>query len=282
MLHKNLLEMTSHEAKLAFDETDTALISTGSTEQHGPACALGLDTFCSWELTHRVAQLVDCVYAPPLPVGFARQWLDFPGTLSLRKSTFLAMVEDVCVSLLWHGAKRIVIINGHGGNSAILSEVELRLKYETGLFVTHVDWWKLGLTLKDEIGLENPPEECPGGHASELETSALWAVNSDYVRPDQLLREDALRPIYAESSQLLSARAAGAISVTYPPFGSYQPGIVLSGSQHTHSGIVGNSERSSPEKGERAFNVLSKKIADFIREVQKIKLGDVTRPPSFY
>lgn len=283
MQRKNLFEMTFLEAAVAFQETDTALLSVGSVEQHGPACALGLDTACSWEITQRVARLVDCVYAPPLPIGFARQWMGFAGTLMLRRSTFEAMVEDVCKSLMWHGSKRIVIINGHGRNTAILNDIALRLKYETNALIVHIDWWKIGNALKAEIGLENSPEELPIGHGSELETSALWAVSPDYVRPDKFLKEEVGIPLFGGSRQLTTAPVETPISMKYPPFGGYQPGIGLDGGQHTRSGIVGSSLRASREKGERAFKHISERIAEFVRELQKIPLKDVIRPPqSFY
>ena len=283
MLRKNLFEMTFPEAEVAFRETDTALMSVGSVEQHGPACALGLDTACSWEVTQRVARLVDCVYAPPLPIGFARQWMGFAGTLMLRRSTFEAMVEDVCKSFLWHGSKRIVIINGHGRNTAILNDVALRLKYETNAIIVHIDWWKLGNTLKTEIGLENPPEELPMAHGSELETSALWAVSQDYVRPDKLLKEEMGFPLFSGSKQLVTSPSETPISMKFQPFGNYQPGTGLDGGQHTRSGIVGSSLRANREKGERAFKLISEKIAELVRELQKIPVENVIRPPqSFY
>lgn len=275
--------MTSEEAAEAFKQTDTALLSTGSIEQHGPACALGLDTACSWEITKRVTAQIDCVCAPPIPVGFARQWMNYAGTLTFRKSTFEAVVDDLCKSLIWHGAKRIIIINGHGRNTVILNDVALRLKYETGALIVHVDWWKIAGALKEEIGLENPQSELPLGHASELETSALWAVGEKFIRPDRLHNEGMPFPLFTGSSEILTAPQETPISLRYAPFGSYQPGIGLDGTQHTKSGIVGNSERASPDKGERAFELISNRIADFVRELQKIEIGNVQRhSASFY
>lgn len=283
MNRKYLYEMTYQEAETAFGETDTALVPVGSVEQHGPACALCLDSACSWEVTQRVARLVDCVYSPLLPIGFARQWMGYSGTLMLRRSTFEAMVEDVCKSLIWHGSKRVVIINGHGRNSAILNDVALRLKYETGALIVHVDWWKLGNTLKNDIGLENPPEELPMAHGSELETSALWAIDPAYIRPDKLMKEDMPFPIFPGSEQLLTAPVETPISVKFRAFGAYQPGIGLDGTQHTHSGIIGSSTRANPEKGERAFKLISERIAEFVRELQKVEIDAVRKPsPAFY
>jgi creatinine amidohydrolase len=283
MTKKFLIEMTYEEARESFRQTDTALISTGSVEQHGPACALGLDTLCSWEVTQRVASLVDCVCAPPLPFGFARQWMDYPGTLTLRRNTFEAVVDDLCKSLIWHGSKRLVIINGHGRNTVILNDVALRLKYETGALVFHVDWWKIAGAAKSEIGLENPPSELPMGHASEVETSGLWAVGEKYIRPDKFVKEELPFPIFPGSTEIKTAPAETPISVSYEPFGTYQPGTGLNGPQHTRTGIVGSSKRASREKGERAFAIISERIAGFVREIQRIQVGDVRRPEtSFY
>lgn len=283
MNKKFLMEMTYEEARDAFKQTDTALISTGSVEQHGPACALGLDTLCSWEVTQRVAKLVDCVCAPPMPFGFARQWMNYAGTLTLQRSTFEAVVDDLCKSMIWHGSKRIVIINGHGRNSVILNDVALRLKYETGALMFHVDWWKIAAAAKVEIGLENPPSELPAGHASEVETSGLWAVDAKYIRPDKLVKEEIPFAIFPGSMEIKTAPFETPISLSYAPFGSYQPGAGLDGTQHTRTGIIGNSKRASAEKGERAFKIISERIAGFVREVQKIEVGEVQRPGrSFY
>lgn len=279
---KFLLEMTYEEAREAFRQTDTALLSTGSVEQHGPACALGLDTLCSWEITRRVAAQVDCVCPPALPYGFARQWMSYPGTMTLRRNTFEAVVDDLCKSLIWHGAKRIVIINGHGRNTVILNDVALRVKYETGALIVHVDWWKIAGAAKDEIGIENAPSELPMGHASEIETSGLWAVGSQYIRPDKLVKEEMPFPLFPGSDALKTAPAETPISMSYAPFGTYQPGVGLDGTEHTRTGIVGNSKRASAEKGERALQIISGRIAGFVRELQKVEIGEVKKPDSSF
>jgi len=209
--------------------------------------------------------------------------MDYPGTITLRRNTFEAVVDDLCKSLIWHGSKRIVVINGHGRNTVILNDVALRLKYETGALIVHVDWWKIANAARDKIGLENPDTEIPIGHASEVETSALWAVDAKYVRPDRLVKEEMPFPIFHGSSEILTAPAETPISLSYPPFGRYHPGVGLDGTQHTRSGIIGNSKRATAEKGERCLQVISELIAQFIRELQKVRLGEVKRPtPSFY
>jgi creatinine amidohydrolase/Fe(II)-dependent formamide hydrolase-like protein len=204
--------------------------------------------------------------------------MDYPGTLTLRRNTFEAVVDDLCKSMIWHGSKRVIIVNGHGRNTVILNDLALRLKYETGALIVHVDWWKIANAAREKIGLENPDSEIPIGHASEVETSALWAVDPKYVRPDRLVNEKMPFPIFSGSTEIMTAATETPISVSYAPFGRYQPGVGLYGTQHTRSGIVGNSERASAAKGERCLQVIADLIADFIRELQKIQLGEIQRP----
>lgn len=120
-------------------------------------------------------------------------------------------------------------------------------------------------------------------HGSELETSALWAISPDYVRPDKLLKEPSTFPIYPGSQQFVTAPVETPISFRFQPFGNYQPGTGLDGRQYTKSGVVGSSLRANAQKGERALQLISERIAAFVREMQKVQLAEVIRPPqSFY
>ena len=93
---------------------------------------MGLDYLAAEWLAGRVARDIECAVTPVIPVGFSRQWMAFPGTLSLRRDTVAAVMDDIVKSLIRHGIDRVLIINGHGRNSAILNDLCLRVRYETG------------------------------------------------------------------------------------------------------------------------------------------------------
>jgi creatinine amidohydrolase len=119
---------------------DRLILVTGATEQHAYLSLL-TDIKVPLALADAASQATGVLVAPPLNFGISTYFLAYPGTLSLRTSTLSAAVEDLVRSAYGHGFRRILVINGHGGNSparALLQEVnnslpELRLNW--------YDWW---------------------------------------------------------------------------------------------------------------------------------------------
>ena len=98
------------------EHEDRLMLVTGSTEQHGYLSLL-TDIKIPLALADSASQATNVLVAPPLNFGVSPYFLAYPGTLSLRVSTLIAALEDVVRSAYAHGFKRILIINGHGGNS---------------------------------------------------------------------------------------------------------------------------------------------------------------------
>lgn len=167
-------EMTWKEAEEAFKIADVALIPVGTLEQHGYHMPLGVDQqvaeSCAAELAKRYGRAI--VY-PMIPYGNSETMMDFPGTMSVSSKGLIDYASEVVDSVARTGIKKIIFVNGHGGNVWELAIVCKASRIRTGCIVASITPWDLASKKCGEIR----EQAAKGGvHACEIETSIALAA----------------------------------------------------------------------------------------------------------
>jgi creatinine amidohydrolase len=118
-----LQELTWEDVAAYLKQEDIVIFPVGSTEQHGPAGPLGVDSYAAISLAEDAARQAGVLVTPPLWFGDSPHHLDFPGTISLRTETLVEVIKDVVRSLARHGFRKVIVVNGHKGanNPAIIT-----------------------------------------------------------------------------------------------------------------------------------------------------------------
>ncbi len=182
-----LNELTWKDTEDHLKKDDIILFPIGSTEEHGLAGPLGLDSYVAISLAEDVAKKTGVLSTPPLWFGNSSHHMGFAGTISLRLDTLINVVRDVCISLAKHGFKKILIINGHKysnlpaliGATHELHENELK-----DVFFAVIDPMKIGATIAKKIKQENEH------HAGELEISEIMYKYPDLIKKELLDSEN--------------------------------------------------------------------------------------------
>ena len=148
-----------------------AMIAIGSVEYHGAQAPLGTDYIIPDYIVNELSMREDILALPPIPYGNCQSIKDFPGTINIGTENLIRVMNSIVDSLLKHGIKKFIFVNGHGGNIAALDQVGLDT-YEKGGLIATIDWWNLAKLL-------NPDYD--GGHGDIQETSVAMAVDEKSV-----------------------------------------------------------------------------------------------------
>ena len=220
------------EALRSLAERDAiVLLPVASTEQHGPHLPTGVDDILVTEVCRRAARLmpalVPAVVAPTVWCGLADHHLAFGGTFTLSLATYHALLRDLCRSILGAGFRRIVIVNGHGGNIQGLAAIAVELTRELATPVATATYFmeaadEAAEILEDQDGVM---------HACEAETSMMMAAVPELVNRSRL--SDAHGPAFDVASSLLPTLKRSV------PF-----------DRLTSTGVLGDARRASASKGE--------------------------------
>jgi creatinine amidohydrolase len=159
-----------------------AIVPLAATEQHNEHLAMNHDTRSVMWIAQKAAFSVfpAAVVTPPLNIGVSGHWMNHPGTLTLSEDVFTSLVYEVCDSLRRAGLRRILLLNGHGGNRRPVQERLSEFRGRLGIEIEFCSYWEAYSREFIEQYMESG--ECPG-HAAEFETSVALALFPDGVHP---------------------------------------------------------------------------------------------------
>jgi creatinine amidohydrolase len=255
-------EISWVEAEKRLKTCKTAIIPLGSVEQHGPHLPLGTDWIIAQELAKRISEKTGAAVLPVLPFGYAEYHMDFPGTLTLTQDHLREVMLDVCRSVLKSGIKRILFVNGHGGNLASLRSVCLKLREEFGVLCAVAQWFDIF----DEVEGWKATE-----HGGMIETCLMMGI-----RPDLVDLRKAIVPLPKPLSDQIRT-----ISINRVKFRNGGIHLFLRTRDVTNEGSMTETEDSkpitdfssaTPEKGKEILNHFVEYLVDFCREFERTQL----------
>lgn len=156
---------------------DTVLMAVGTIEAHG-VIPLGTDMLIPDALAERLCADLNALVAPSIPYGITRGLYGHPGTVFITPQVFKAYVADVIASLAKTGFRKVVVLNGHGGQIAELQDALFEVSKGSNVKALLVNWW-FGM---EDLCKEKLERE--GGHAGADETAAVMAIDPSLVRRD--------------------------------------------------------------------------------------------------
>ncbi|MGS2617949.1 creatininase family protein [Micromonospora sp. LZ34] len=219
------------------------LLPVGATEQHGPHLPTGTDALIAEAVCDAAARRAAArsprplIVAPSIPVGASDHHLPFGGTLSLSPETLSAVLLDLTRSIAMQGGRRLVLVNGHGGNVGVCHAAAAAASTRYGLAVGHVDYWRTA---------EAEPDVPVPGHAGEFETSLVLVLRPELV-----------------------GERAGRSRVPEPPA---VPGVDLHTAEMWQAidGYTDRPEAADADTGRRRLDRLVTLLADRIVEIARV------------
>ncbi len=248
-------EHTWPELELKLKAMDVALLPVGATEQHGPHLPVDTDTFDADYLARCVAEACSNpkpLVLPTVSYGVSYHHEDFAGTISVNNQTLANLVYDIGMSAARNGIKKLVIINGHGGNSPTLNYAAQMINRDARIFVC-VD---TGETSDVDINsfIETPNDV----HAGEIETSTSLAVRPHLVNTD-----------------LLHA-SVPEFSSRYLNFTSRR-GVLWYAFTHKISpnGVMGDPTKANVKKGKKIWEIMIAHLVALVEDLKQMTMDEI-------
>ncbi len=262
-----LSERNWEQVKEYLKDNDTLILPVGSQESHGTLLPEGTDSLVGIRIAEEAGQRTGVLVAPPLWYGYTPHHLGHAGTASLSAETYIAVIKEICCSYIYHGFKKIVIVNGHRlGNTPLLQIATTWLRNITGAFMEIIDPFYIAATVARNLRTNDGSM----GHAGDIETSHMLYLFPDLVDMNKAVRNVSqgrkFHPadLYSNEDRVLGSATIAEYNKRVEP-----------------SGTTGDAPSATKEKGEAYHKQMIDNMVEVITEAKarKVKLtGTVPLP----
>lgn len=160
-----------------------AVIPIGALENHGPQGPLGTDFLIPTYLSDRIDN-DDVMIYPTIPYGISPHHEDYPGTINIDYDVLYPLMHRVLSGIVSTGFEKVLVINGHGGNSPAIERAALEINSDLDSLIAIIDWWS---------SVAEVDSKFKGGHGGGQESSAMLYINKDTVKLEKLFDQKVIK-----------------------------------------------------------------------------------------
>lgn len=246
-------EMWRHEFLAALEQDPVVIVPAGSVEQHGPHCPMDVDISHTQALAVEAALAISefpVIVAPPVWIGLTHYNMGEVGTITASVETYIALLSEVCRSIWANGFRRIIVLNGHGGNRQIIKVVSIKLAEE--------DIWMLPITffemVEDVLTERADTDRGFIGHGGEWETSLQLYLRPALIDHERKVADPEREPNFTPDI------------LAYTGFPERR--------REREHGVHGNPMTASPEKGAILFKAALERLIDVCRQYHNLPVWE--------
>ncbi len=257
-----LAALTAAEARERLAARPVILVPLGSQEDQGPHAPMG-DFLLAEAMAERIAMRAaalgtDTLVTPVVPFGAADYFGHAPGGIALSAATFRALLSEILEALLRHGERRLVLVNGHGGNAPVIHEVALAIRKTRGIAIPTFPLWRVANGLLPAI-LGAEKARAASGHGADPLSSVAMYLFPALMRPD-------LVPEPAGPSRFLGLPVSG---LGTAEFEAAEIQIPITFDEAAPGGTLGDARLSSAATGAALVAQLTELGARFVAHYAK-------------
>ncbi len=242
----------TNQRRLKNNMPQAAVIPTCAIEPHNLHLPEGQDFLHTSIITERACKTAwdkggKVIMLPAIPYGVDCNLMDFPIAVHVSQATLDAMLRDIIISLHHYGIRKIVLLNGHGGNDFTPLIRQIQTDMDVHLF--QIDWWKVGLDKYNDIF------DTEDDHAGEVETSIALALYPELVEM-QHAQNGVKRPFRFQALEKGWARTSRRFA------------------RMNDVCATGNPAPATAEKGEKYLSLVIERISEFLVELAQSPVDD--------